>query len=69
MLPRYTNLNEPTWGTFVDPSAVEEISNQISIKPDRKAAIDMRILLFAISLACWSVCWCRNRLFAAKSEI
>ncbi len=50
ILTRYTNLNEPTGGTAVGPSAAEEISNQISIKPDRKAAIDMQILLFGISL-------------------
>ena len=51
ILAKYTNLNEPTGGTYVGPSAAEEISNQISIKPDRKAAIDTQILLFGISVS------------------
>ncbi len=48
ILTKYTNLNEPTVGTFVGPSAAQEM---ISIKPDRKAAIDMQILLFGNSLS------------------
>jgi hypothetical protein len=51
MPTKYTNLKEPTVATFVGPSAAQEISNQINIKPDRKATIDMKILLFGIGLS------------------